>query len=101
MPKEPYNGDARRVNRKPDDPDETERRRRLLASMDLVTTEDVHFALKSAKDVLGTLRASGLRQLGAGVTKQRFYRLSQVAAVLEAIADDAERDGTEAGGGET
>ena len=98
MPQQPYNEDTRSVNEKDQEPPSIvmhameEQRRTILARMDLITTEDALFALGCSKATLAKYRSAGLKQLGEG--RQRFYRMSQVAEVLEALAGES-TDGEE------
>jgi hypothetical protein len=76
--------------------EDEDRRRRLLAEMDLVRTADLMDALGCSKKTLSILRHYGLAPLGVG--KQKVYRLSKVADALEkAAAERRERgdDGEE------
>ena len=93
-PDEPYTEGLGPVNREPDilggyyaeleHRTEQERRDRLLESMDLVKTEDAIYALECGEEKFGLYRDAGLVQLGAG--RQKFFRRSAVAAVMEAMA---------------
>lgn len=58
-------------------------RRQLLLAMDLVTTADLRVALRCSRATVAKMHAAGLRRYGIG--KDRFYRLSEVPAVLAAM----------------
>ena len=59
-------------------------RRWLLAEMDLVTTDDLLEALGCSKDTFAILREHGLLPIGPG--RQKFYRKSAIAQVMESEA---------------
>jgi hypothetical protein len=84
MPKKPYSDGAPPVN-----PEDDDRRRETLRSLDLISTEELLDGLGCSKKTLAILRRHGLEQLGPG--KQKFYRRSAVVAALEREARSGER----------
>ena len=62
-----------------------EERRKLLALMDLATTDDFLAAIRASKATLRKMTDAGLPRIGIG--RQRFVRLSAVAPFLQSMVD--------------
>lgn len=60
-----------------------EERRRLLAMMDLATTDDFLLLMGCSKATLRKMTDAGLQRFGIG--RQRFVRLSEVAPLLQSM----------------